>query len=119
MKCFASSNMYTKGNFCLILSEAFIGANQMAPPVTAGKREAMANAEQFEILKQGVNVWNKWRAENLGFQVDLFGAELSGADLREANLSRADLRQADLWKADLWKADLSEADLSGANLMGA
>jgi Pentapeptide repeats (8 copies) len=79
----------------------------------------MANQEQVEILKQGVQAWNKWRARNLGVQVDLFGAELSGADLREANLSGADLRQADLWKADLWKADLSEADLSGASLMGA
>lgn len=79
----------------------------------------MANQEQVEILKQGVQVWNKWRARNLGFQVDLFGAELSGADLRQANLSGADLRQADLWKADLWEANLSEADLSGASLMGA
>jgi pentapeptide repeat protein len=79
----------------------------------------MANQEQVEILKQGVQAWNKWRARNLGVQVDLFGAELSGADLREANLSGADLRGADLWKADLWKADLSEADLSGASLMGA
>jgi uncharacterized protein YjbI with pentapeptide repeats len=79
----------------------------------------MANQEQVEILKQGVHVWNKWRARNLGFQVDLFGAELRGADLREVNLSGADLRQANLWKADLWKADLSEADLSGASLMGA
>jgi uncharacterized protein YjbI with pentapeptide repeats len=79
----------------------------------------MAKQEQVEILKQGVHVWNQWRAENLGLQVDLFGAELSGADLRQANLSGADLRQADLWKADLWKADLSEADLGGASLMGA
>ena len=79
----------------------------------------MANQEQVEILKQGVQVWNKWRARNPGVQVDLFGAELSGADLREANLSGADLRGADLWKADLLKADLSEADLSGASLMGA
>ena len=78
----------------------------------------MPNQGQVEILKQGVHVWNQWRARNLGFQVDLFGAELRGADLREVNLSGADLRQANLWKADLWKADLSEADLSGASLMG-
>ena len=76
----------------------------------------MANSEQWEILKQGVDVWNKWRDENPGFQVDLFGADLSQADLKEANLSGADLRQADLWKADLWKADLSEADLGGPAL---
>jgi len=79
----------------------------------------MANHEQVEILKQGVHVWNQWRTENRGSQVDLFGAELSGADLKQANLSGADLRQANLWKADLWKADLSEADLGGASLMGA
>jgi hypothetical protein len=79
----------------------------------------MANQDQVEILKQGVQVWNKWRAKNLGFHVDLFGANLSGADLRQADLSRADLRQADLWKADLREADLSEANLSGAGLMGA
>jgi uncharacterized protein YjbI with pentapeptide repeats len=79
----------------------------------------MANQEQVEILKQGVQAWNKWRARNLGVQVDLFGAQLSGADLTEANLSGADLRGADLWKADLLKADLLKADLSGASLMGA
>jgi uncharacterized protein YjbI with pentapeptide repeats len=79
----------------------------------------MANQEQVGILKQGVQVWNKWRAKNLGFQVDLFGADLSGVDLREANLSGADLRGADLWKADLREANLSEANLSGAGLMGA
>lgn len=79
----------------------------------------MANQEQVEILKQGVQVWNRWRARNLGFQIDLFGAELSGADLREANLSGADLRQANLWKADLSDADLREANLSGTSLMGA
>ena len=78
----------------------------------------MANQEQVEILKQGVDVWNKWRARNPGFQIDLFGAELGGADLRQADLNGADLRQANLWKADLWDADLSEADLSGASLMG-
>jgi uncharacterized protein YjbI with pentapeptide repeats len=79
----------------------------------------MANQEQVKILKQGVHVWNQWRAENPGVQVDLFGAELSGVDLKQAHLGGVDLRQADLWKADLWKADLSEADLGGASLMGA
>ena len=24
----------------------------------------MANAEQLEILKQGVEIWNQWRKEN-------------------------------------------------------
>jgi len=39
----------------------------------------MANQEQLDILKQGVEVWNEWRAENLGVHIDL-----READLREA-----------------------------------
>jgi len=84
----------------------------------------MANQEQLEILKQGVDVWNKWRGENFGVDVDLREADLSGAELIEANLSRANLRKAELWGADLRKADLSQANLkrahlSEANLWGA
>ena len=79
----------------------------------------MANQEQLKVLKEGVQVWNQWRARNAGFQVDLFGADLTGADLRQANFSGTDLRQANLWKADLSEADLRDANLSGASLMGA
>jgi hypothetical protein len=79
----------------------------------------MANQEQVEILKQGVQVWNSWRAGNLGFQVDLFGAELSGADLREADLSGADLREANLNETDLREALLMGANLKRTNLSGA
>src|SRR5438876_118573 len=50
----------------------------------------MANQEQLDRLrKEGVQAWNKWRAENLGIQIDL-----SFADLIEANLSYADLDEA-------------------------
>jgi uncharacterized protein YjbI with pentapeptide repeats len=100
------------------------------------KGEAMANAEQLAILKQGVEVWNKWRLENRGLRVDLSGASfreavLSGADLDEAdlswgkfpgahlkgaNLTGADLNRANLTKADLGKANLRKANLSEANL---
>jgi uncharacterized protein YjbI with pentapeptide repeats len=41
----------------------------------------MANQEQLEILKQGVEAWNKWRKENGTIKVDLSGAVLSDADL--------------------------------------
>jgi hypothetical protein len=91
---------------------------------------AVANEEHLAWLKEGVNVWDRWRAvnpqvkpdlsrailtganfsrENLQ-EVDLSKADLSGANLSEANLSRADLSEADL------EADLSGADLSQANL---
>ncbi len=94
----------------------------------------MANPEHVEILKQGVDVWNRWRGENWSIVPDLEMAHFSEADLRLVNLSkavlrgtelsRADLRGAsltttDLSRADLTKADLTKADLRWADLRGA
>lgn len=106
----------------------------------------MANEDQLRTLRQGVDVWNKWRRENPDAEIDLnradlhsadlTGADLCGANLREAYLPSAKLMEAKLmgakfseaWvnfanlsKADLSKADLGyvwlmEADLSGADL---
>jgi hypothetical protein len=81
----------------------------------------MANKEHFAQLMQGVKVWNEWRSENLGIQLDLSeadlrGANLSGADLGGVNLRRVDLRGANLSRANLVWADLDGANLSGANL---
>jgi uncharacterized protein YjbI with pentapeptide repeats len=106
----------------------------------------MANEEQLAILRQGVEVWNKWRGDNLDILIDLSKADLRGVDLTEAylwtahlegaNLSeaclnltnlaeadvrgvdfkRADLRQVNLNKASLGLADFSYANLSGAEL---
>jgi uncharacterized protein YjbI with pentapeptide repeats len=74
----------------------------------------MANEEQLAILRQGVEVWNKWREENPNTRIDL----------TQANLRRHDLRKVDLWKAELinanlYGADLQQADLIYANLHGA
>lgn len=89
----------------------------------------MANPEQVELLQQGSDHWNTWRAENPEIRPDLRGAFLRGAalsraflrgaDLRGAVLSRADLRGADLRGAVLSGADLRRAVLSEANLSGA
>jgi len=76
----------------------------------------MANPEHLEILKQGVEVWNKWRLENPGIMPDLSEANLREADLREANLRKANLIEADLIYADLRDANLREANLSRAEL---
>ena len=92
----------------------------------------MANQEQLEILKQGVDVWNEWMKENdYAVKVDLsgvklrkanlagielVGADLAGADLSEANLTEASLAITNLEDADLSGADLSKADLDEANL---
>ncbi len=68
----------------------------------------MANQEQLDILKQGVDVWNKWRKDNPEVEIEL----------REANLSGVVFNLADLHGADLWGAILSEAKLIGADLSG-
>ena len=71
----------------------------------------MANQEQLAILKQGVDVWNKWREENPDVEIDL-----RKADLREMKLLRANLREANLSRANLSRAMLHEVKLARANL---
>ncbi len=76
----------------------------------------MAIDAQVDVLKEGAQIWNAWRAERPESVPDLSGGGLRGLDLRDANLSGADLRQADLRGADLSGADLKGANLEGANL---
>jgi hypothetical protein len=96
----------------------------------------MANEEHLEILKKGVEEWNRWREENHDLEPDLSGADLrdvkldevnlfevnlsqailSGASLFRANFFLAILHEADLRNADLYGADFYESDLYGANL---
>ena len=64
----------------------------------------MANPEHLKILKQGVEVWNKWREENPQIKPDLVNANLGGV-----NLSNADLSYANLVIANFKKAELSGA----------
>jgi uncharacterized protein YjbI with pentapeptide repeats len=71
----------------------------------------MANPEHLAILKQGVEVWNKWRVKN-----SILYPDLSRGDLRKYNLSRINLWGANLKKADLQNAILSYADLRVSNL---
>ena len=46
----------------------------------------MANPEHVEILKQGVEVWNRWREGNKGVKPDLAAANLPDINLKDANL---------------------------------
>lgn len=79
----------------------------------------MANQEQLEILKQGVEVWNKWREGNPKADIDLSRAKLRKTHLSGTDLTGADLRGADLRGAELLEAVLKSADLRGANLRNA
>jgi len=79
----------------------------------------MANPEHLEILLQDVELWNKWRDENLEITPDLSNVSLFVANLNGANLSRANLNEAYLNGINLSEANLSGAKLSEANLSGA
>jgi len=84
----------------------------------------MADAQQLDALRQGAEMWNRWRKENRDLVPDLRGARLRGARLGEADLTGVDLTGADLRVANLIAANLSGAnlgptDLRGADLIGA
>jgi uncharacterized protein YjbI with pentapeptide repeats len=92
---------------------------------------SMANEKHVALLKQRVEVWNKWREENPDvpdlsdevLDLNLSGVNLSdtilcNVELARADLSGADLSGADLRGANLYDADLSNAFLSGADLRG-
>lgn len=88
----------------------------------------MANEDQIGILRQGAEVWNKWRMDNPDEHIELSRANLSEADLNGANLSGGNLYKANLCEArllgtkliqaNLIDAKLIQANLSGADLSG-
>jgi hypothetical protein len=87
----------------------------------------LANEDELDILKQGVDVWNEWRrgqAEGGRRRPDLTGADLSGLDLRGADLTETVLNYCDLSGANLASSfaiysELISANLQEANLDGA
>lgn len=91
----------------------------------------MADESHLEILKQGIEKWNKWRDEHPDVMPDLSGAHLEGSHLERINLQNADLRNvklrgayldraylqgANLDRAELQRAQLVDVDLQGAHL---
>src|SRR2546421_12862213 len=79
----------------------------------------MANPEHLDILKQGVEAWNKWREEYPEVRPDLSNAIFFDAGLKDTCLSYANLKYADLSGTNLSGANLSGGDLSKADLSGA
>lgn len=76
----------------------------------------MINPEHLDILKQGVDVWNKWRERNPAVIPDLTGGNFFRLNLAGVNFSRSYLNGANLRYSNLTRADLSGAQLTLANL---
>jgi hypothetical protein len=74
---------------------------------------AMANPEHLKILKQGVDVWNRWRKENPSIQPQLTNARLQDLQLDRINFENCVLNGAFFCKSTLIGANLSEAYLMG------
>ena len=80
----------------------------------------MANPEHLAILKQGVEVWNRWvHEQGFYFTPELEGANLCGMDLRSVNLMSGRLHGANLAGVRLDRSDLSGAYFDNADLSGA
>ena len=77
---------------------------------------AMANMEHIDIIKQGVDYWNKWREDNSHIIPDLSRAVLTGLNLSNINFKKAYLPWANLSKTNLSYANLSRAVLNGTNI---
>jgi uncharacterized protein YjbI with pentapeptide repeats len=76
----------------------------------------MANPAHEALLRQGVEEWNDWRAQNGSVTPDLTGLRMPAAALQGIDLSHARLRGATLIRSKLDGADLRHADLRDARL---
>lgn len=69
----------------------------------------MANPEHLEILKQGVEVWNKWRAKSPDINPILSSATFYEANFEGVNFSNVKLNYCHLIHANLSKVNLNGA----------
>lgn len=79
----------------------------------------MANEEQLDILRQGVEAWNQWRKQSPDIEPDLSDSYLDNAKLVEFNFSKTNFYGSHLFRANFYGADLKKADLSYAFLNNA
>lgn len=77
----------------------------------------MENQEHLDILKQGVEVWNRWRHDHPDVKPDLVSAHLIGLNLVGINLSHSTLLGVNFNMANLQNAELSGSSLRGASFM--
>jgi TIR domain/Pentapeptide repeats (8 copies) len=75
----------------------------------------MANQKQLDVFRQGVEVWNQWRARNPHIHPNLSGTRFGD---RSADRSNINLSETNLSFCNMTYDNLSGANLNGANLMG-
>lgn len=76
----------------------------------------MANPEHLKILKQGVEVWNKWREENPEVRPDLSEEDFNRENLIQVNFCFTNLSRTDLSRTNLFMAKLVAANVEGTSL---
>jgi hypothetical protein len=84
----------------------------------------MANPKHVELLKQGVDVWNKWREENQDIRPNLCGVDIrkeqiKGTSLQVEGVNGAYLESINFSNTDLTSAHLEGCDASLSNFLGA
>jgi len=82
-------------------------------------REGSGEIIPLQILKRGVEHWNRWRKINPLADINLEDADLRRMNLEGVNLSGVNLRNASFQDAHLTDADLREAFAQGAMFNGA
>lgn len=97
--------------------------------LTVPKGFDIPNNQHQEMLRSGVEIWNRWREDNpnirpkLGYtrlrRIDLSGYNFDNAYLPFSILSRCKFERASFRNADLRGASLRRADLTNAHLDGA
>ncbi len=102
-----------------ITNSANLVTYQIKKPIVANKW----NPEHLSKLKEGKDIWNKWRVKYPDIRPNLAGANLEDANLQDYNLSKvnligANLRGANLRNSKLWRANLTNAKLNAADLSG-
>ncbi len=84
----------------------------------------MANSKHVEILKQGIEVWNRWREDNPDVRPELRRIDFRGifgeygTNLRGINFSRTHLEGSSLFRINLNKANLKDANIRSVHFMG-
>ena len=75
--------------------------------------------KQLQLLGQGAEAWNAWRAGNPSVEIHLAGARLDDRDLRGIDLSGASLERTSFAGSDLRGANFSRAHARAALFPGA